>query len=375
MKRIFITIPIILSIIGCKEQQQTIQIPPTSVSYIEIKTQPVQLKRELSGIVNSYLESQVRPEVSGIIKERLFDEGAYVKQDQILYKIDPDLYKAQYDQAVAALSKAEANFTTAKNKYFRYKSLIDKKLISKQDFDDVEANYKVASSAIEETKAILETAKINLERTDIKAPISGYIGISNFTVGALVSVGQTKELTTIRQISPIYIDITQSSRDLLSLNKMLADNSNIEKSNQNIQIVLEDNSIFNEIGTFKLSEHNIDPTTSTINVRAEVPNEKHILLPGMFVKAIIHDAVDHKGILVPQRAVQRDSKAVPFVFILNDENKVEQKSIQIDKAMGDNWLLKSGLNENDKIIIEGLNKIRNGMTVSPSLFDPNQGEK
>lgn len=372
MKKFFFTLPIILLIIGCKQEQKITKMPPTAVSYMSIKTEPVQIKRELSGIVKAYLVSEVRPQVNGIIKEKLFEEGSYVKENQVLYKVDPEIYKAQYDQAIASLASAESNMATIQKKYERYKFLKDKKSISKQDFDDAEANYKVALSNIEEAKAVLKSAKINLERTDIKAPISGYIGISNFTVGALVSNGQSTELTTIRQISPIYIDITQSSKDLLSLNKMFSDNKNIEKSNQNIQILLEDNSIFNEIGKFKLSEHNIDPTTSTINIRAEVPNENHVLLPGMHVKTIIDDAVDRNGILVPQRAVQRNSKAEPYVYILNDNNQVEQKYIKIDKAIGDNWLLQDGLKENDKIVIEGLNKIRNGMTVSPSLFENNE---
>lgn len=343
---------------GCNDKEP-VKPSVTEVSIITVEAKPVVLRQMLTGRTNESLISEVRPQVDGLIVERLFKEGSKVEKGQVLYKIDPANYKATYDQAKATLESAEAALETAKNKNDRYQKLTKSQSISKQDLDDVQAEYKEALGAVSQAEASLENAKINLERTEIKAQISGYIGISKVTVGALVTASQTSALATIRSLDPIYVDVTQSSTQILKLQKLLS-LKNIQSGSTVVELKLEDGSIYDEKGTLQLQEVAVDESTGTVTLRAEFPNPNKTLLPGMFVRAIVDDAINEEAIVIPQRCVTRNAKGEPVVLLVTEDDKVEQKVIKIGRAIEDKWLVISGLTPGDKLIVEGINKVSSG---------------
>lgn len=345
-----------LLFLGCENKTSEFKPQQIEVGTITLKEQAVALQQELSGRVKAKLISEVRPQISGIIKDRLFIEGSFVKQGDILYKIDDSTYKATFNQAKAALESAKASLQTAKLKSQRYEELLKVDGISKQETDDAKANYLQAKALVEEKVAALESAKIDLERTEIKAPISGYIGISSVTKGALVSANQSEALTTIRDNSTVYVDLNQSQNELLALKKLLSKES-IKKGSAEVTLTLSDDSIYNYKGILQLQEINVDENTGTVTLRAEFPNNEGLLLAGMFVRATIQSAIDTKAFLLPQQALSRDSKANPIITIVNEDNSIKTKAITVNRSFDNMWLVTSGITPNDKIIIEGLNKI------------------
>ncbi len=362
---IFITISyIILS--GCEEKVSTNNKPTSAieVGVISVQEQAIPLQQELSGRVKAKLVSEVRPQISGIITKQLFTEGSFVNQDEILYQIDSATYQATYFQAKASLESAKVDAKNAKIKSQRYEELLKFDGTSKQEADDAKAVYLQAEALVEEKKANLESAKIDLERTNIKAPISGYISISNVTKGALVSANQTEALATIRDTNSVYVDISQSNTQILALRKLLSQ-ENIQKGNTEVSLTLSDGTLYEHKGELQLQEIAVDESTGSVTLRALFPNEKGILLPGMFVKATIQGAIDNKAFLLPQQAVSRDSKANPIITLVQEDNSVKKQMITIERAMGNKWLVTAGVNNNDKIIIEGLNKINEKSKVNP----------
>ena len=361
---IFITASWII-LTGCEEKVKTnIQAPTVEVGVITIQEQAIALQQELTGRVKAKLISEVRPQINGIITKQLFTEGSFVNQGEILYQIDSASYQASFFQAKASLESAKVDAKNAKIKSQRYEELLKFDGTSKQEAEDAKAVYLQAEALVEEKKANLESAKIDLERTNIKAPISGYISISNVTKGALVSTNQTEALATIRDTSSVYVDLNQSNTQLLALRKLLTQ-ENIQKGNAEVTLTLSDGSIYEHKGELQLQEIAVDESTGSVTLRAKFPNPKGILLSGMFVKATIQGAIDTKAFLLPQQAVLRDSKANPIVTLLQEDNSIKKQMITIERAIGNKWLVTKGINNNDKIIIEGLNKINEKTKVNP----------
>ena len=364
--KIFILITATLIVLsGCENKvSSNPQIQIIEVGVITLQEQPIPLQQELSGRVKAKLVSQVRPQIGGIITKQLFTEGSFVKEGEILYQIDSASYQASFFQSKASLESAKVDAKNAKTKSQRYEELLKFDGTSKQEAEDAKAIYLQAEALVEEKKASLESAKIDLERTNIKAPISGYISISNVTKGALVSTNQTEALATIRDTSSVYVDLNQSNTQLLALRKLLTQ-ENIQKGNAEVTLTLSDGSIYEHKGELQLQEIAVDESTGSVTLRAKFPNPKGILLSGMFVKATIQGAIDTKAFLLPQQAVLRDSKANPIVTLLQEDNSIKKQMITIERAIGNKWLVTKGINNNDKIIIEGLNKINEKTKVNP----------
>ena len=364
--KIFILITATLIVLsGCENKvSSNPQIQIIEVGVITLQEQPIPLQQDLSGRVKAKLVSQVRPQIGGIITKQLFTEGSFVKEGEILYQIDSASYQASFFQAKASLESAKVDAKNAKTKSQRYEELLKFDGTSKQEAEDAKAIYLQAEALVEEKKASLESAKIDLERTNIKAPISGYISISSVTKGALISANQTEALATIRDTSSVYVDVSQSNTQLLALRKLLSQ-KNIQKGNTEVSLTLSDGSIYEHKGELQLQEIAVDESTGSVTLRALFPNEKGILLPGMFVKAIVQGAIDTKAFLLPQQAVSRDSKANPIITLLKEDNSIIKQMITIERAIGNKWLVSAGINNNDKIIIEGLNKINEKSKVNP----------
>ena len=364
--KIFILITATLIVLsGCENKvSSNPQIQIIEVGVITLQEQPIPLQQELSGRVKAKLVSQVRPQISGIITKQLFTEGSFVKEGEILYQIDSASYQASFFQAKASLESAKVDAKNAKTKSQRYEELLKFDGTSKQEAEDAKAIYLQAEALVEEKKASLESAKIDLERTNIKAPISGYISISSVTKGALISANQTEALATIRDTSSVYVDVSQSNTQLLALRKLLSQ-KNIQKGNTEVSLTLSDGSIYEHKGELQLQEIAVDENTGSVTLRALFPNEKGILLPGMFVKATVQGAIDTKAFLLPQQAVSRDAKANPIITLLKEDNSIIKQMITIERAIGNRWLVSAGINNNDKIIIEGLNKINEKSKVNP----------
>ena len=358
---------------GCGKQGATVgQAPnmPPEVGVLVVQPQRVALTTELSGRTSAHLIAEVRPQVSGIIQKRLFIEGTDVKAGDVLYQIDPSSYQAAYNSAKAALSRAEANLIPVRLKAGRYQELVKINAVSQQDCDDATAALKQAEADVEASKAALETARINLAYTKVAAPISGRIGRSSVTDGALVTANQAAALATIQQLSSMYVDVTQSSAELLRLKQSLA--SGLLKKNgatqARVKLILEDGSPYPLPGTLKFSEVTVDQGTGSITLRAIFPNPNQILLPGMFVRAVLEEGVNEKAILVPQRGVTRNPAGDATVMLVGEGDKVEPKIIKVARTVGDSWLVSEGLKAGDRVILEGLQKARPGAPVKALPF-------
>ncbi len=370
------SLAVCLILTGCGRQSATVAMAPGTppeVGVVVIQPQRVALTTELAGRTSAHLIAEVRPQVGGIIQERLFTEGADVKAGEVLYQIDPAIYQAAYNSAQAALARAEANLIPARLKAERYKDLVKIDAVSQQDYDDTSAALKQAEADVEAGKAALETARINLVNTKVTAPISGRIGRSSVTNGALLTASQPAALATIQQLNPMYVDVTQSSAELLRLKQNLA--SGLLKSNATAQakvrLLLEDGSAYPLPGSLKFSEVTVDQSTGSITLRAVFPNPKQTLLPGMFVRAVMEEGIIERGILIPQRAVTRNPAGNAMVMVVGGEEKVEPRIIKVVRTVGDNWLVSEGLKAGDRVILEGLQKARPGTPVKAVPFVSN----
>lgn len=354
-----------------KKQPAMPQQGPPEVSVVTIQTQRVALTTELSGRTSPFLIAEVRPQVGGIVKKRLFTEGSDVTAGQVLYQIDPASYEAALASAKASQARAEATLTTVRLKAERYRDLVKIKAVSQQDNDDAQAGLKQAEAELAAAKAAVQTASINLAYTRVTAPISGRIGRSSITDGALVTASQPTALATIQQLSPMYVDVTQSSAELLKLKQNLASGL-LRKGTANqaqVKLLLEDGSPYPQPGSLKFSEVTVDQSTGSITLRALFPNPKQLLLPGMFVRAVVEEGVNEQAILVPQRGVTRNTAGEAMVMMVGAEEKVEPRTITVARTVGDNWLVSEGLKEGDRVIVEGLQKARPGTPVKAVPFN------
>ena len=364
------TMLVTLSACGKQAKGGPPQGAPPEVGVVVVKPEKATLTTELPGRTSAYLVAEVRPQVGGIIQKRLFTEGSDVKSGAVLYQIDPAPYKASYNSAKAALSRAEANLTPLRLKAQRYLELVKIKAVSQQEADDASAGLKQAEADVESAKAALDTARINLGYTHIKAPISGRIGKSSVTNGALVTASQANALATIQQMSPVYVDVTQTSSEMLRLKRAL-DSGQIKKGGNNqarVKLLLEDGTPYPLEGVLKFSDVTVDQSTGSVTLRSIFPNPKQILLPGMYVRAIVEEGVNDQAILVPQRGVTRNPAGNAMVMIVGAEEKVEARQIKVDRTIGDKWLVSEGLKAGDRVILEGIQKARPGTPVKAVLF-------
>lgn len=318
----------------------------------------------LPGRIVAYESSEVRPQVTGLIRKRLFTEGSYVQAGQPLFQIDPSLYQASANQASANVAAAQATAEAASAKAERLRPLAQMEAVAKQDYTDALGQARQARAAVSQNQAALETARINLRFTTVPAPISGRIGRSLFTVGALVSASQADPLAVIQRLDPIFVDMQQSSTQLLTLRRLLASGGVLPGSTQ-VHLKLEDGSDYGFAGTVQFSEITVNESTGTVTLRASFPNPQGGLLPGMFVQAVFEEAIDPDAYLVPQQAVLRDIGGEGFVYVVGPNNKLARRNIETKRAVGANWVVTDGLQRGDKVVTQGLNNLKNGMPVRP----------
>jgi membrane fusion protein (multidrug efflux system) len=340
--------------------------PPTPVGVIVVTEQPVTLTAELPGRTSPYETSDVRPQVDGIIRARLFTEGDYVRAGQALYRIDPVSYEARVANARAALARAQASTIAAEGQVRRYAELLKRDFVSKQLYDNAVSAAGEARADVQAQAAALRSAEIDLDRTVIRAPISGRIGRSLYTTGALVKAAQDNPLTTIQRLDPIYVDIQQSSADLLRLREQTIAGQ-IAADRAPVRLQLETGSMYPLVGSLSFADVTVDQATGSQTIRAVFPNPQHLLLPGMFVRGELSQGVQSRGILVPQRAVSRDERGRPTVMLVGKNNIVEARVIQADRTVGDNWLVTGGLKPGDKVIVDAGPLLRPGIPVKPQL--------
>lgn len=337
---------------------------PREVVIIKLEPRREVYTTALAGRIASFQVAEVRPQVGGILQQRLFTEGADVKAGQALYQIDPATYEAALDSAQAALMKAEANVTPARLKAERFRELLAIKAVSKQEYDDAQAAFKQAEADVAVNRAAVKTARINLEYTKVRSPISGRIGKSAFTPGALVTANQAQALTSVRQLDPVYVDITQSSQDLLRLRAQFTNGElRFAAEEAPVRLKLENGAMYPHEGRLQFTDVSVDESTGMVSLRALFPNPEHILLPGMYVRAVIAEGVDENALLVPQRALRRDPKGQASVLLVDGGGKVDVRLVDVGRTVGDSWQVLSGLKPGDRVIVEGGQNVRPGMSV------------
>lgn len=355
---------------GCQGKPPAPPPRTPEVATIQVSPRPIVLTTELPGRTSAYRMAEIRPQVNGIILKRLFNEGSEVSAGQVLYQIDPAHFQATLDNAKAALGKAEGNRPAIRMRAERLQELIADKAVSQQEVDDAAAALKQAEADIQFWKAMVTTAQINLGYARITAPVTGRIGKSNVTEGALVTAHQPLPLATIQQLDPIYVDVPQSTSELLRWQRRQEDgrlNPN-GAGQQKVKLILEDGTVYAGEGTLQFRDVTVDPSTGAVTLRVVFPNPKGTLLPGMFVRAVVQEGVQEQAILIPQQAVSRDPKGNPAALIVDGEGKVRQKALVLDRAIQDQWLVISGLAAGERVIVEGLQKVRPGAAVKSVPF-------
>lgn len=364
-----------VALVGCGQEDQQGAAPAnqvTSVGVVTLKSQTVTLTKELPGRTAASQIAEIRPQVSGIVQSRLFVEGTEVSVGQPLYQIDPATFNASLASAKAAVARAQASIASNKAKTSRYTELLKINAVSQQDYDEADAAYKQAEADLLTAQAQLKTAQINLDYSKVSAPISGQISKSSVTVGALVSANQSNALATVTQLDPIYVDLTQSSTELLQLKQALASGAidSASEAQTEVKLKLEDGSVYAHTGTLEFSEVTVDPSTGSVILRAKFDNPDKLLLPGMYVRAVIVEGVQTNAILVPQEGVSRNNKGEATAMVVNKEGKVEPRVLQADRTIGTDWLVEKGLAAGDQVIVEGLQKVRPGAPVQAVPAQP-----
>ncbi|WP_432455147.1 MULTISPECIES: efflux RND transporter periplasmic adaptor subunit [unclassified Agarivorans] len=346
-------------------------MPAVTVDAVVIKTQPIELATRLPGRTSAFRVAEVRPQVEGIVLQRLFVEGSTVKKGDVLFQIDPASYEVALDSAQATLASARAVLERAELQLNRYQALIKKRAISQQTYEDSQASYREAVASIMSAKAAVKSAQINLDYTKIKAPISGRIGLSAVTEGALVTANQTTYLAVIKQLDPLYVDISQSSSDLM---KLRSNHPLGEKTLGAIQLSLDDGTPVAEPASLQFADVSVDQETGTVNLRALVPNPDLLLLPGMYVRAEVPTETRAEAILVPQRAVSRDVTGRAHVMLVNSKNVVEDQVVDAVRVVGTQWLIDAGLSVGDQVIVNGLQKVKPGSAVQLNILALDEGQ-
>jgi membrane fusion protein, multidrug efflux system len=348
---------------GCDRHTEAQQAaPPPEVAVIVIQPQRVELSTELPGRTSAFRVAEIRPQVNGIVQKRLFQEGSDVKAGQLLYQIDPAPFQVAHASARASLAKAQANLPTLQLKAERYKELLAENAVSRQDYDDAAASLEQSRAEVEYWKAAVEAARINLGYTRVTAPIPGRIGKSSITDGALVTAYQATPLAVIQQLDPIYVDVTQSSAELLRLRRSMESGrlSPNGETSKRVRLLLEDGTPYPQEGTLQFRDVTVDPTTGSFTLRIVVPNARNLLLPGMFLRAVVQEGVMEQAILAPQQGVIRTPKGEPVAWVVDESGKVQQRSLVLNRTIGNSWLVASGLTAGDRVIVEGMLNVRPG---------------
>jgi membrane fusion protein (multidrug efflux system) len=342
------------------------------VAFVTVQPERLALTMELPGRTSAHLVAEIRPQVNGLIQKRLFEEGATVRAGDVLYQIDPAPYQAALEQAEAALAMAEAALPAARSRAERLKGLAEIRAVGQQDYDDASAALQRAEAGVAQARAAVQNARINLDYTPIKSPITGRIGRSSVTPGALVTAYQPVPLAVVQQLDPIYVDVTQSSAELLRLRRALEGGrlAQDQEAKRRVKLILEDGTAYPLEGTLQFRDVTVEPTTGSVTLRMVFPNPDLVLLPGMFVRAELEEGVAEQAVLIPQQGIARDFKGNPVALTVNDAGQVEQKALELDRAVGDRWLVAKGLTAGDKVIVEGLQKVRPGAAVRAVPFVP-----
>jgi membrane fusion protein (multidrug efflux system) len=363
---------------GCDNNNSAQQAAPSAhaVSFVTMAPRSVELTTELSGRTSAFRIAEIRPRVSGLILRRLFTEGSDVQAEQVLYQIDPAPFQAELENAMAALARTEAQLPAIRGRAERYQQLLKAGFLSQQDFDDADSESKRLQSEITALRAEVKLARINLGYTKVIAPISGRIGRSSVTDGAIVTAYQATPLATIQQLDPIYVDVPRSTVELLDLKRRWKKGLlNPEETDKDkVDLIQEDGSPYPLTGKLQFQDVTVDPTTGSVLLRLIFPNPEGDLLPGMFVTAVIKEGVSEQALLLPQHGVSRDTKGNPYALIVDKENKVGYRPLTLDRALGDQWLVSSGLKSGDRVIVEGLQMLRPGMEVKATPYRPTDGE-
>ncbi|MBR7889781.1 efflux RND transporter periplasmic adaptor subunit [Marinomonas sp. A79] len=359
---------LVLLLAGCQEETSksaaaASPAPKVEVGIVVIEPQKTNLMTELPGRTTSSLVAEIRPQVGGIVKKRFFEEGQDVAIGDVLYELDDSTYVSSYKQAQADLESVNAGLKSAQLKNERYTALRKQNNVSQQDLDDARVAYLEAVAKQKGSEAALESAKINLGYTKITSPIDGRIGISQVTVGALVTGSQATVMTTVRSLDPIFVDLAQTSLDQLKQRNFLAQEG-VEKGSNTVSLVLEDGTPYEYKGTLKAREVSVNESTGSVTLRAEFPNPDNLLLPGMFVRGIIHELTHNAALLVPQQGVSRDVKGNPIALVVNDNNVVETRRLTVERTIANQWLVLSGIEPGDKVVVEGSLKVRTGSEVT-----------
>ncbi|MTD33167.1 efflux RND transporter periplasmic adaptor subunit [Paludibacterium denitrificans] len=368
-----IAMAVTLALSSCGQNQQGAmpKAGPAEVGVVTLQPQRAAITRELPARVSAFTVAEIRPQVGGIILKRLFTEGSEVKRGQVLYQINPETYQAAYQTAAANPAKAQANLTAAELKAKRYSELVEIKAISKQDNDDAQSALLQARASVASSKADLETARINLSYTRIVSPVSGRIGKSSVTAGALVTANQATALATVQQLSTVYVDMTQSSAEMTRLRRDFANGAlKGAGSKAQVKLILEDGSEYSKPGVLEFADVTVDASTGMVTLRAVFPNPAGELLPGMFVRARLEQGVRDNALLVPQQAVSRTPKGEPTVMVVGADNKVAARVIKASQTVGDKWLVDGGLKSGERVVVEGLQKIQEGAVVKVAPAKP-----
>lgn len=347
-------------------------MPPPEVAVVTLHAEKVALKTELPGRTTASVVSEVRPQITGIVKTRNFEEGAKVKAGQVLYQIDSAQYRAAAAGAEADLAAAKAALEAAKLKDERYASLAKIEGVSKQEADDARLSHQQLTATVAQKEAAVETARINLGWTSITAPISGHISKSNVTPGALVTANQPQPLATIRSLDPIYVDLTESNEQRLKLRAQVGSGA-LQAGSTAVKLLLPDGATYAQEGTLEFAEVAVDEATGTVTLRAKFPNPDNVLLPGMYVRAVLDEAVDQSAILAPQQGISHDPKGNATALVVDAQGKVEARTVVASRTIGDRWLVESGLNDGDRVIVEGSNKVGPGMAVHATEMGQGSG--
>jgi len=352
-------------LVACGRPSPPQRSGPVEVGVETLRSERVVLTMELPGRTAAYLIAEVRPQVNGIIQKRQFREGSDVAAGSLLYQIDPAPYEAAHDQAKAALAVAEANLPATRLRAERLKGLVEIHAVGQQEYDDAAAALLRAEASVASARAAVASARINLSYTPLRAPISGRVGKSTVTVGALVTAYQPTPLAVIQQLDPIYVDVTQASADVLRLRRNL-ESGQIKHGGpkqSKVKLVLEDGTPYAREGQLQFRDVTVDPTTGSVVLRMVFPNPDATLLPGMYVRAVVEEGVNEKAVLAPQQGITRDAKGTARALVVGAEGKVEERTLVLDRPFGDRWLVTEGLEDGDQVIVEGLQKVRPGAAV------------
>jgi membrane fusion protein, multidrug efflux system len=374
----FLTLTMALTGCGSGSGQQAGPPPLPEVATVTLQPQQVELTTELPGRTSPHLVAEIRPQVNGIIQKRLFREGADVKAGQLLYQIDPAPFQVAYDSAKASLAKAQANLPSIRLRAERYRELLADRAVSKQDYDDATAAMEQARAEIAYWKSQVDAARINLGYTRVTAPISGRIGKSSVTDGALVTAYQPTALATIQQLNPIYVDVTQASAELLRLKRQMESGqlNSTGAGSRKVRILLEDGTPYPLEGTLQFRDITVDPATGSFALRIVVPNPNYLLLPGMFARAVVQEGIAEQAILVPQQGVSRTPKGDAIALVLDGANTVKQRQLSLNRAIGDQWLISDGLKAGDRLIVEGMMRVQPGAAVKAVPWEgPKPGQE